>query len=111
MQQWQDIETAPKDGTEVDLWLIDEDGRAWRETDVRWVEAYQESFYEYAPDGSYKLSYRKRDGWWSYNHGYGGEGDFVDVPRHYNPHPRQRREIYSEATHWMPLPEPPQGRD
>ena len=34
---WQPIETAPKDGSAIDLWVTHTD-RAWRETDCFWVD-------------------------------------------------------------------------
>lgn len=33
---WQPIETAPKDGTVVDLWVVDKNGDGDRELDFYW---------------------------------------------------------------------------
>lgn len=68
--EWQSIETAPKDGTPVDLWIPasakgNESGKASRSPNC--------SFHE----GLWKLG-----------------GDF-------------ELSWLQEATHWMPLPEPP----
>ncbi len=66
---WQPIETAPRDGTSVDLWI--ESGR-----------------------GGYRLE----------NHCFinGSWRDENGLPFG-NP-------VTSSATHWMPLPEPPEGK-
>jgi len=47
---WQDIETAPRDGTEVDLWVIGSDGQAYRICDCRWSEVQKRWF---DPAGDY----------------------------------------------------------
>ena len=36
MSEWQDIETAPKDGTVVDLWVLDFEGEGVRRAACRW---------------------------------------------------------------------------
>lgn len=35
---WHPIDTAPKDGTEIDLWLVDETGDGCRKPDCYWCE-------------------------------------------------------------------------
>lgn len=35
---WQPIETAPKDGTRIDLWVVSPT-KAWRWPDASWMEA------------------------------------------------------------------------
>jgi hypothetical protein len=76
--EWQPIETAPKDGTEVILgwdmasvWIVRNgwfhDGNDWRGFDLDDV------------------------GWWSYRHSV----------------TQEKLEGYDTPTHWMPLPEPP----
>ena len=40
--EWQPIETAPKDGRRVDLWLSSPDGvEQWRETNCWWSDVYK----------------------------------------------------------------------
>lgn len=36
MGEWQPIETAPKDGTEVDVWVADGTGGGYRIADAYW---------------------------------------------------------------------------
>jgi hypothetical protein len=75
MTEWQPIETAPKEGALIDLWVVASrqwrpHGEASRVTDCRWLDG---RWIEYTYDGD-------------------------DVP--------VENEHYT-ATHWMPLPEPP----
>ena len=68
MSEWQPIETAPKDGTEVFLWT---------EEKPNIVVAYWDTY-----EGS---------GWWRFS-----ESVLSDIAGE-----------VENATHWMPLPEPP----
>lgn len=36
LMEWQDISTAPRDGTKIDLWAIGAEGEAERIPDVVW---------------------------------------------------------------------------
>jgi hypothetical protein len=77
--EWLPIETAPKDGTSVDLWIVD----GYRLADVRFtvpVESLGES-----------------PCWCEYTTDFHGYGDWGIYPI--------GREIV--PSHWMPLPEPP----
>ena len=107
MTDWQPIETAPKDGTVIDLWMVDEAGEGKRIPNAYWVENYSDSWTVYAEDGSHKTEWIKRDGWFAPGFDYDGQDGFCDYPKRYNAHPRQQKWIWSLPTHWMPLPAPP----
>lgn len=105
MRPWQPIETAPKDGTRIDLWLVDQDGDGERVTDAYWVTNAHWVPRFLNEDGS-KPSASKRDGWFAPYHDYEMDG-WCDNPPEFNHHPRHKRVWFTKATHWMPLPEPP----
>lgn len=82
MSEWQPIETAPKDGTRIDLWVVPDPSypkfrtfEADRWTNTKWL----------------KPRCFLRGGWSSLLHG----GSLL-LPK------------TMMATHWMPPPEPPQ---
>lgn len=80
MSEWQPIETAPKDGTEV---LVGVDiATVWI---VRNASFVRED--DWVPRGGCG------DGWWAYN----------------NSVTQEMLEGIYEPTHWMPLPEPPES--
>ena len=79
--EWQPIETAPRDGTWVDLWLVAPDGvHGCRIADCKWNN--NRSFLA----GSFRVA--QPDAW---VHRHGGE---VHLDGGY-------------LSHWMPLPTPP----
>lgn len=86
---WQPIATAPKDGTWVDLWITSPHSpEGWRATNCVWIDVDDPRF-EYV-------------GWAS--------SDDHRTPKGFLTNPMVI------ATHWMPLPEPPdaerlEGRD
>lgn len=77
MSEWQDISTAPRDGTEIQLWIID------KGTEPGWV-----------PIGAWvDEPYRGEGPCWC-------EWDIVDYDG-------VEGWSAVTATHWMPLPAPP----
>ena len=80
MNEWQPIETAPKDGSAVLLcWATDADGKA-----VNWFE-----------DLSTADVFVQVASWWG-DEGWVVYCDMVQEPR-----------LHFVPTHWMPLPLPP----
>lgn len=80
MGNWQPIETAPKDGTLIDLWAYCENHNDWeRRANCRW-----ETMADFLGN--------EFDGWYGLNNGRWWSCNFV------NP------------THWMPIPDPPEDR-
>lgn len=74
MTEWKPIETAPKDGTKIDLWV-----RGKRIPDAYWIKSSDDP-------------------------------EFADwAVKTYDSHLCETVDsfVYSEPTHWMPLPEPP----
>ncbi len=99
MMDWQPIETAPKDGTRFDLWMVDEDGRGCRVADAYWVASAEDRQIHYAEDGSHSFVNVTRSGWFAPYHDYEDDG-FCDYPKRFNAHPNQRKWIWRQPTHW-----------
>jgi hypothetical protein len=97
VSEWQPIETAPRDGTRIDLWLVDEKGDGHREPDAYWVTD------RYVDD--YRRSRGKRDGWFAPNNDYDGMDGWCDQPPTANTHTGVV--YFTQPTHWMPPPPPP----
>lgn len=52
MTRWQDMKTAPKDGSEIDVWMWDRlAGFGWREIEVMWRDG---AWVTYSEDGGYE---------------------------------------------------------
>jgi hypothetical protein len=83
--QWQPIETAPKDGTLIDLW-VQSKGPVSRDSDEQCV------YVEFRVPGAQR---------------WGGEWLNADG----NPHSDLDGFTNVEVTHWMPLPSPPSGAE
>ena len=88
MTDWQPIETAPRDGTEILVW--------YELATVPIVHiAWFNSEHEWHRTGQYFGGWESLDdwlGWWSYTR---------------SSITQERLDEDREPTHWMPLPEPP----
>lgn len=78
MGEWRDISDAPRDGTDVDLWVVNQRGEGERVADAYW-------------DG---------DLWIDPYGNYGDGGPVENLPSEHRPWTRR-------ATHWMLPPGPP----
>lgn len=83
MSAWQPIESAPKDGTVIDLWLAE--GR--RATDAYWSFSRDGATGERLPETAYDC--------WAYVRGSSGMGGAYPAG------------VDGKATHWMPIPNSP----
>lgn len=85
MSDWQDISTAPKDGTQIDVWCVWSNFRGdverYRMTDVWWKDTY---------------------GGWVAMFNFGDAGTDPELIEHYD-----KNKSTTRITHWMPIPEPP----
>lgn len=79
MSKWQPIETAPKNGTLVDLWIINHLGAGQRLLHCRWEQDYED-------EGRWEQLYSETRGCF-----------FTAFDER------------ARATHWMPLPDPPEN--
>ncbi len=104
MGKWNPIETAPKDGTVIDLWMNCSQAGGHRVTDAYWNEKGEHRTW---------LDGRWRDVdepcWYAPNFDYDGADGCCETRRVYVDHPMQKKWVWDEPTHWMPLPPPPEG--
>lgn len=107
---WRPIAEAPKDGTPVDLWMVDERGGGSRVVDAYYV-TNREYRHVHFDNGFAEYATVNRDGWWAPNYGYDGVADWCDTPRWFNNHAMQQRWISKLPTHWMPIPAAPTPKD
>ncbi len=82
MSEWQTIDSSPKDGTTIDLWVVWDGGHKSRVPDAHWG------------NGEVRKGDMFVGGWnWQYFSEYDGEEVSLTD---------------GEATHWMPRPGAPQ---
>lgn len=82
---WQTIDSAPKDGTVIDLWVVwKDDGEGKRVADAEWGRGYI----------AFESERGEKEGWIAEAWGIDGSQGAMDTDE-------------LVATHWMPLPEPP----
>lgn len=102
MSEWQPIESAPRDGTRVDLWMVNNDGVARRVADAYWEEnGYTQTWI----DGNWRDV--RSPCWYAPGFDYDGADGSCETRRVFCDHPRQMKVIFDEPTHWLALPEPP----
>ena len=106
--EWQPIETAPKDGTEIDLWMVNQDGEGRRVADAYFVTATPERAMAFDSKGNLLTSWVVRDGWFAPNCDYGDNG-LCDTPRYFNQHPKQQKWCFDLPTHWRAIPDGPEA--
>lgn len=99
MSEWQPIETAPKDGTRIDLWMVDKSGSEYREPEAYWVSAGAQPHLT------------KRDGWYAPRYDYDLQDGWADDPYHYINNRHIQKWVGCEPSHWMPIPAGPNGQE
>ena len=93
---WQPIETAPRDGTLIDLWVIDEHYGASRIPDCKWGREDYNGFGD---------PIAEIDGWVQWTKDITGEEYWALIEFDF-----RRGEVVRTnevVTHWLPLPAPP----
>lgn len=105
---WRPISSAPRDGTRVDLWLVNHRGEGRRVTDAHWNESGQTRTWR---DG--KWIDVDAACWYGFNRrfNYEDEESSCEIPRVFVDHPRVMSWMFDVATHWMPRPDAPKHAD
>ncbi len=100
MTEWQSIKTAPRNGTDIDLWVVHGDGDARRYAGCHWDAGWEN------PNSA---GYQFMPGWY-YSEADGEYGWRFNDPS--CPCKMPGTSTHSDggmATHWMPIPDPPLG--
>ena len=82
---WHPIETAPKDGTRIDVWVL----HTYLDYPKSWL----------VPSSGHRVA----DAWWEV-------GQWVETGQYDDTDPLEGESHHgwvASVTHWMPLPEPP----
>ncbi|MDH0740921.1 hypothetical protein [Stenotrophomonas maltophilia] len=105
---WRPISSAPKDGTRVDLWLVNHKNEGRRVTDAYWNEHGQSRTWR---DGNWIEV--DAPCWYAFarRFDYVDEESFCETPRVFVDHPRVMSWVFDLATHWMPRPDAPHNED
>lgn len=105
---WRPISSAPRDGTRVDLWLVNHRGEGRRVTDAHWNENGQTRTWR---DG--KWIDVDASCWYGFNRRFNYEDveSSCEIQRVFVDHPRVMGWMFDVATHWMPRPDAPNNDD
>ncbi|HDS1082323.1 TPA: hypothetical protein QDZ62_000123 [Stenotrophomonas maltophilia] len=107
-KRWRPISSAPRDGTRVDLWLVNHKNEGRRVTDAYWNEKGRTRTWR---DGTWTEV--DAPCWYAFARGYDYEDEesSCETPRVFVDHPRVMSWVFNVATHWMPRPDPPNNED
>lgn len=105
---WRPISSAPRDGTRVDLWLVNHRGEGRRVTDAYWNEKGRTRTWR---DGNWIEV--DAPCWYAFARGYDYEDEDAscETLRVFVDRPRVMSWVFDEATHWMPRPDAPNNDD
>lgn len=106
MSDWQPIDTAPRDGTVVDLWMVGHPAKGYRQVDAYFVWDREARKLVWRGDAYRFDPPVMRDGWWAPGCGDDGEDWWCDM----HPWYADDRE-WLAPSHWRPVPAPPPAEE